>query len=117
MTPKLFFAQIEFWFLMHYALSVFHTQTGLPKDCPGPFHKIMTVSNEKFDYILNHLAWQNCKNIAVTSQNNLKERIFDCDSAVIIGFLKFSFSERATKILRNFPHGFDVRKWKYLHFM
>ena len=52
MTPKLFFAQIEFWFLMHYDLSVFHTQTGLPKDCPGPFHKIMTVSNEKFDYIL-----------------------------------------------------------------
>ena len=51
MTPKLFFAQIEFWFLMHYDLSVFHTQTGLPKDCPGPFHKIMTVSNENFDYM------------------------------------------------------------------
>ena len=49
-------------------------------DCPGQFHKIMTVSNEKFDYILNHLVWQNCKNIAVTSQNNLKERIF------VVGF-------------------------------
>ena len=64
MTLKLFFAQIEFWFLMHYDLSVFHTQTGLPKDCLGPFHKIMTVSNEKFDYILRK-KWQNSVHVVV----------------------------------------------------
>ena len=78
MTPKLFFDQIEFWFLMHYDLSVFHTQTGLPKDCPGPFHKIMTVSNEKFDYILKkkRRVWKHSFNMVVTSQLNLIERIF-----------------------------------------
>ena len=45
-------------------------------DCPGPFHKIMTVSNEKIDYILKQRVWQHCINIAVTSQKNLIERIF-----------------------------------------
>ena len=73
MTPKLFFTKIEF---LGFRCTMIY-QCFLPRlDCPGPFHKIMTVSNEKFDYILNHLVWQNCKNIAVTSQNNLKERIF-----------------------------------------
>ena len=38
-------------------------------DYPGLFHKIMTVSNEKFDYILTHLVWKHSFNIAVTSQN------------------------------------------------
>ena len=45
-------------------------------DCPGPFHKIMTVSNEKIDYILKQRVWQHSFNTAVTSQNNLIRRIF-----------------------------------------
>ena len=31
---KLFFTQIEFLVLMHYDLSMFHTQTGLPRPIP-----------------------------------------------------------------------------------
>ena len=45
-------------------------------DFPGPFHKIMTVSNEKIDYILKQRVWQHSFTTAVTSQNNLIRRIF-----------------------------------------
>ena len=51
-------------------------------DFPGPFHKIMTVSNEKIDYILKQRVWQHSFTTAVTSQNNLIRRIFAIDTAV-----------------------------------
>ena len=47
-------------FLAYYNLLVLHRL-----DWSGPFHKIMTVSNEKFDYILKHRV---CINIAVDSK-------------------------------------------------
>ena len=79
MTPKLFFTKIEF---LGFRCTMIYQCFLLRLDCPGPFHKIMTVSNEKFDYILSHWVWQHCKNIAVTSQNNPIERIFGTDHTV-----------------------------------
>ena len=49
----------------------------------------MTVSNEKFDYILKHRVWKHSFNIAVTSQNNPIERIFE--SMCIIKEKKFLY--------------------------
>ena len=80
MTPKLFFTKIEF---LGFRCTMIYQCFLLRLDCPGPFHKIMTVSNEKFDYILSHWVWQHCKNIAVTSQNNPIERIFVRQSSEI----------------------------------
>ena len=92
MTPKLFFTKIEF---LGFRCTMIYQCFLLRLDCPGPFHKIMTVSNEKFDYILSHWVWQHCKNIAVTSQNNPIERIFE-----IITFL---FSARKIWRLKGAP--------------
>ena len=81
-------------------------------DCPGQFHKIMTVSNEKFDYILNHWVWEHCIDIAVTSQNNPIERIF-----VYGGFL-FSFSFFQIDIMQPFsaePPTFS-KEYKQINF-
>ena len=50
-------------------------------DCPGPFHKIVAVSNEKFDYILKHRVWQHCINIAHQSDLNRIEQNFGFNSS------------------------------------
>ena len=77
-------------------------------DCPGPFHKIMTVSNEKIDYILKQRVWQHSFNIAVTSQNNLIERIFGLRmEGKKVNFYTFIFQEHESNHI-NYTKGGHV---------